>query len=53
MPYYKLKFLLGDSISLIDLLYGMMLPSGNDAAAVICEGLGLILFLEKKFEDLK
>jgi hypothetical protein len=29
----------------MDLLYGMMLPSGNDAAIVIGEGLGLILHL--------
>ena len=25
----------------------MMLPSGNDAATVIAEGLGLILYLQK------
>lgn len=31
----------------------MMLPSGNDAAAVISEGLGMLLYLEKKFEVFK
>ena len=31
----------------MDLLYGMMLPSGNDAATVIAEGLGLIIYLFK------
>jgi hypothetical protein len=28
----------------------MMLPSGNDAATVISEGLGLFLYLEKQDE---
>jgi D-alanyl-D-alanine carboxypeptidase len=43
----------GESINLLDLLFGMMLPSGNDAATVISEGLGMLLFLEKRFEVLK
>jgi D-alanyl-D-alanine carboxypeptidase len=46
----ELLSFLGERIPLIDLLYGMMLPSGNDASAVISEGLGMLLFLEKKFE---
>lgn len=31
-------------ICLYDLFFGMMLPSGNDAATVISEGLGLFLY---------
>jgi D-alanyl-D-alanine carboxypeptidase len=31
---------IGDELSLMDLLYGMMLPSGNDAAFAVAEGLG-------------
>lgn len=34
-------------IKLIDLFYGMMLPSGNDAALVLAENCGLILQLKK------
>ena len=30
----------GDSVKIMDLLYGMMLPSGNDAAQTIAEGFG-------------
>jgi D-alanyl-D-alanine carboxypeptidase (penicillin-binding protein 5/6) len=35
----------GDEISLLDLLYGLMLPSGNDAAFAIAEYIGHIKFL--------
>lgn len=34
----------GDQLSLTDLLYGLMLPSGNDAATVLAEYFGKILF---------
>jgi D-alanyl-D-alanine carboxypeptidase len=30
-----------------DLLYGLMLPSGNDAANVLAENLGAILYFDK------
>ena len=30
-----------------DLLYGLMLPSGNDAAMVLAENLGAVLFFDK------
>ena len=30
-----------------DLLYGLMLPSGNDAATVLCENLGAVLYFDK------
>eukprot|EP00828_Plagiopyla_frontata_P049632 TRINITY_DN996_c3_g1_i1.p1 TRINITY_DN996_c3_g1~~TRINITY_DN996_c3_g1_i1.p1 ORF type:complete len:182 (-),score=18.33 TRINITY_DN996_c3_g1_i1:164-709(-) len=35
-----------DQIFLQDLLYGLMLPSGNDAAQVIAENLGAYLYFE-------
>jgi len=35
-------------IKVIDLLYGLMLPSGNDAAYVLAENIGYILKCEKK-----
>jgi len=34
-------------ISLEDLFYGLMLPSGNDASVVLAENIGALLFLEK------
>ena len=33
-----------------DLLYGLMLPSGNDAAMVLAENLGAVLFFDKTGE---
>jgi D-alanyl-D-alanine carboxypeptidase len=38
----NLKF--GDILTLKDLLYGMMLPSGNDAAFAIAEYFGRLLY---------
>ena len=37
----------GDEITVRNLLYGVMLPSGNDAALCLAEGIGAILCLEK------
>jgi len=34
----------GDIIPAIDLFYGMMLPSGNDAALSLAIGFGTLLF---------
>ena len=34
-------------ISVEDLLYGLMLPSGNDAAMVLAENLGAVLYFDK------
>lgn len=47
----------GEKISLKELLYGMMLPSGNDAAEAIAEGSkfgrdGFVYQMNKKAEDL-
>ena len=38
----------GDVLKLIDLLHALMLPSGNDAAVAIAEGLGKVLKLENE-----
>ena len=35
-------------ICLLDLLYGLMLPSGNDAAIVIAENIGALLALKDR-----
>ena len=37
----------GAWMSIEDLLYGLMLPSGNDAATVLCENLGAVLYFDK------
>lgn len=37
----------GKWIRLEDLLYGTMLPSGNDAAYLLSEVMGLLLFYER------
>lgn len=34
---------IGDKLNLLDVLHGMMLPSGNDAAYCIAESLGKFL----------
>ena len=34
-------------ISVEDLLYGLMLPSGNDAAVCLCENLGAVLYFDR------
>jgi D-alanyl-D-alanine carboxypeptidase (penicillin-binding protein 5/6) len=36
----------GKYIQLFDLFYGAMLPSGNDAALLLAEVFGLLLFYE-------
>ena len=39
----------GDKLSLYDLLYGMMLPSGNDAAHSLAEYFGKVIIASKLF----
>jgi D-alanyl-D-alanine carboxypeptidase len=34
-------------ITIEDLLYGLMLPSGNDSAAVLAENIGAVLYFDK------
>jgi D-alanyl-D-alanine carboxypeptidase len=36
-----------DEVKIIDLLYGLMLPSGNDAAGVLAEGIATLMYLEE------
>lgn len=36
----------GQLCSLMELLYGMMLPSGNDAAIAVSEAIGLLAFVK-------
>ena len=41
----------GDILTLNDLFYAMMLPSGNDAAYVIAENIGAIYYFARKGDD--
>ena len=38
---------IGEWLNIYDLLYGLMLPSGNDCANVLAENLGALLFFDK------
>ena len=38
----------GQVLTLLELFYGMMLPSGNDAAIAVSEAIGLLSFLKGK-----
>jgi D-alanyl-D-alanine carboxypeptidase len=38
----------GDTLTVNDVLYGLMLPSGNDAASVLAENLGVYLYFQSK-----
>lgn len=37
----------GQMVTILDLLYGLMLPSGNDAAVALAEGFTDLLFKSK------
>lgn len=39
------EFRAGDMVSYEDLLYGVMLPSGNDAAFTLAEHIGKVVYL--------
>ena len=41
----------GDKLTLIDLLHGLLLPSGNDAATVLAETVGLLLLRAEQGND--
>lgn len=43
MPGTSAELQAGDIVSLYDLLYGLMLPSGNDASVAIAETAGKII----------
>lgn len=40
----------GDWVSVRDLLHGLMLPSGNDAAYALAEGFGTLLYIQDESE---
>lgn len=42
------ELLPGDILTLEELFYGLMLPSGNDASFVIAENLGMLAYLDEK-----
>lgn len=48
MPGTSAELQAGDIVTLKDLLYGLMLPSGNDASIVIAETVGKIIQKNKK-----
>ena len=41
----------GDVLTLEQLLYGMMLPSGNDAAFVLAKFFGKLIFEKKGYDE--
>jgi serine-type D-Ala-D-Ala carboxypeptidase (penicillin-binding protein 5/6) len=41
----------GDTLSVLDLMYGLMLPSGNDAAIALAEYFGSLLLSSQQYED--
>ena len=42
----------GDSLSILDLLYGLLLPSGNDAAVALAQYFGKFLSYNTKSNSL-
>ena len=44
------ELICGQTYSVEDLLYGLMLPSGNDAAHSISESIGLLMMYEDENE---
>lgn len=48
MPGTSAQLQAGDVISLNSLLYGLMLPSGNDASVAVAEAIGKIIQKIKK-----
>jgi hypothetical protein len=47
------KLLEGDSLSILNLIYGMMLPSGNDAAQALGIYFGQLLLTKGKVDPNK
>ena len=48
MPGTSAELQAGDLLTLNDLFYGLMLPSGNDASVAIAEAVGKIIQRHKK-----
>ena len=51
MPGTSASLKVGMELSLLDLFFGMMLPSGNDAAFCVAEYLGSIVTETESFEN--
>jgi D-alanyl-D-alanine carboxypeptidase len=41
------KLVANSWLSILDLLHGLMLPSGNDAAMVLAENMGAVIYFDK------
>lgn len=48
MPGTSAQLQVGDCLTVENLLYGLMLPSGNDAAVALAENLGRVIIKNKK-----
>lgn len=48
MPGTTAQLQVGDSLTVEELLYGLMLPSGNDAAVALADNLGRVIIKNKK-----
>ena len=53
MPGTSAELQAGDVLTLHDLFYGMMLPSGNDASVAMAEAVGKIIQKYKKKQTKK
>lgn len=53
MPGTSAELQAGDIVTLNDLLYGLMLPSGNDASVAVAETAGKIIQRHKKKQTKK
>ena len=51
IPGTTAELILGDVLTLEDFLYGMMLPSGNDAAYAIAEHFSRLIYHRKRKEN--
>jgi D-alanyl-D-alanine carboxypeptidase (penicillin-binding protein 5/6) len=48
MPGTSAELETGDVLAVADLLYGLLLPSGNDAAVCLAEGMGRLIQKNRK-----
>jgi D-alanyl-D-alanine carboxypeptidase len=48
MPGTSAQLQVGDSLTVEELLYALMLPSGNDAAVALADNLGRVIIKNKK-----
>jgi D-alanyl-D-alanine carboxypeptidase len=48
MPGTSAQLQVGDTLTVEDLLYALMLPSGNDASVALADNLGRVIIKYKK-----